>query len=111
VNVLGRFGKASFFCFAVRRVIGFGLIELPVGATRYARPCRPVKPLLMICEESARSERQRAQRRWEVAPVRKDGSSGGELLFEEEREFERAVLLVVEEVLEWRRRKGREGTR
>lgn len=85
-------------------------MELPVGATRYARPCRPVKPLLMICEERARSERQRAQRRWEVAPVRKDGDegSGGEPL-PEERELERAVL--VDEVLDWRLRNGREGTR
>jgi hypothetical protein len=40
------------------------------GATRYARPCRPMKPLLMIWEDRARSERQRAQRRCEVAPVR-----------------------------------------
>ena len=61
----------------------------------------------MICEESARSDRQRAQRRWEVAPVRKDESSvsGGEPLLEE-REFERAV-----EVLDWRLRNGSEGTR
>ena len=42
--------------------------------------------------------------------MRKEGSSGGELVVEE-RELERAVLLVVEEVLDWRRRKGREGTR
>ena len=66
----------------------------------------------MICEERARSERQRAQRRWEVAPVRKDGVSlsGGELPpLDDEREFERAVLVV--EVLDWRLRKGREGTR
>lgn len=66
----------------------------------------------MICEERARSERQRAQRRWEVAPVRKDGDedSGGELsLLDDERELERAVLAV--EVLDWRLRKGREGTR
>jgi hypothetical protein len=43
--------------------------------------------------------------------VRKEGSSEGEpLLLEEERELERAVL-VVDEVLDWRRRKGREGTR
>lgn len=62
----------------------------------------------MIWEERARSERQRAQRRWEVAPVRKEGSSGEPLL--DERELERAVL-VVDEVLDWRRRKGREGTR
>jgi hypothetical protein len=44
--------------------------------------------------------------------VRKDGSSvsGGELPpLEDEREFERAVLVV--EVLDWRLRKGREGTR
>lgn len=111
MNVLGRLGNASFFCFAVRKVMGFGLMELPVGATRYARPCRPVKPLLMICEESARSERQRAQRRWEVAPVRKESSfcSGDEPLMLEI-ELERAVL-VVDEVLDWRRRKGREGTR
>jgi hypothetical protein len=61
----------------------------------------------MICEERARSERQRAQRRWEVAPVRKEGFSSGEPLLEAR---ERAVL-VVEEVLDWRRRKGREGTR
>ena len=68
--------------------------------------------MLMICEERARSERQRAQRRWEVAPVRKDGVSlsGGELPpLDDEREFERAVLVV--EVLDWRLRKGREGTR
>jgi hypothetical protein len=40
--------------------------------------------------------------------VRKDGSSGEPLL--DERELERAVL-VVDEVLDWRRRKGMEGTR
>jgi hypothetical protein len=69
-------------------------MELPVGATRYARPCRPVKPLLMICDESARSDKQRAQRRCEVAPVRKAWSSfsGGEPL--DEMELERAVLIV-----------------
>jgi len=70
-------------------------MELPVGATRYARPCRPVKPLLMICEDSARSDRQRAQRRCEVAPVRNDWSSvsGGEPTLDE-MELERAVLVV-----------------
>lgn len=107
MNVLGKFGKASFFCFAVRNVIGFGLMELTEGATRYARPCRPVKPLLMIWEDKARSDRQRAQRRWDVAPVRKaSGSEGGE---EVETELERPLLAV--EVLLWRLRKGREGTR
>lgn len=107
MKVLGRFGRASFFCFAVRRVMGLGLMELADGATRYARPCLPVKPLLMICEESARSDRQRAQRRCEAAPVRNDSRlAGGD---EVETELERALSIV--DVLDWRLRKGRAGTR
>ena len=80
------------------------------GATRYARPCRPVKPLLMIWEERARSEAQRAQRRWEAWPVRKESASGGLVLvvLSIEREREEDALLSV---LECRLRKGREGTR
>jgi cyanophycinase-like exopeptidase len=59
----------------------------------------------MICDESARSERQRAQRRWEVAPVRKsEGSVSGDEALEME-------LVRNVEVLDWRLRKGREGTR
>lgn len=108
MKVFGKFGRASFFCFAVRKVMGLGLMELVDGATRYARPCRPVKPLLMIWDESAKSERQRAQRRWDVAPVRyESGDVGGEEV--DEMEFERALSTV--EVLDWRLRKGREGIR
>ncbi|KAI7288243.1 hypothetical protein KC345_g130 [Hortaea werneckii] len=78
-------------------VLGFGGVE--------ARPCRPVKPLLMIWEERARSAAQRAQRRWEAWPVRKASVVGGE----EEELLEAEVALL--SVLDWRRRKGREGTR
>ena len=71
--MFGRLGRALSFCLGVRRRIGSvdvdGMVE-EGGATRYARPCRPMKPLLIICEARARSERQRAQRRWEEAPDR-----------------------------------------
>lgn len=55
------------------------------------------KPLLMICEESARSARHRPQRRWEFAPVRKlvSGSEGDALEMLSER-----VVLAAEEVLD-----------
>ena len=77
VYVLGRLGKASFFALAEFKPIGFGLIELPDGATRYARPWRPVKPLLIIWDESARSAAHLAQRRCEVWPLSKDSGLGG----------------------------------
>jgi hypothetical protein len=70
VKVLGRLGRALSFCFAVRRRMGSHVDGVVLGATRYARPCRPMKPLLMIWVERARSERQRAQRRWEWEVVR-----------------------------------------
>ena len=35
--------------------VGEGKEVGSVAATRYARPCLPVNPLLMICEVSARS--------------------------------------------------------
>lgn len=47
-------------------------VEQPggVGETRYARPCRPVKPLLMICELRPKSAAQRAQRSRDTWPRR-----------------------------------------
>ena len=87
-------------------------MELVEGATRYARPWRPVKPLEMIWLERAKSEAHRAQRRWELWPERKESGSGGllgvlevSLEIDGERE-EDAVLEALE-----RRRKGREGIR
>jgi hypothetical protein len=80
------------------------------GATRYARPCRPVKPLLMICVLAARSAEQRAQRRWDVAPERKLGGAGGELLWIDGEGGLVEIVLVLS-VLDLRRRKGREGMR
>ena len=69
---MGRLGRALSFCLAVRRmVLGSDVdVDWLEGATRYARPCRPMKPLLMIWVVRARSERQRAQRRWEWEVVR-----------------------------------------
>lgn len=64
VNVLGR----DVFCGAV--TVGDGAVgETGSAETRYARPCRPVKPLLMICEVKQMWAAQRAQRmkeEWEV---------------------------------------------
>lgn len=49
------------------------------GATRYARPCRPVKPLLMIEDVGMRSVRHFWQRRWAVdRSGRKNDGCGGE---------------------------------
>lgn len=75
------------------------------GETRYARPCRPVKPLDIMCVVGRRWVRHLWQCRCEVGVgvvvVRKGGWGG-----EEEGE------LVVEAVdVEERRRKGREGRR
>jgi hypothetical protein len=84
-------------------------MELSEGATRYARPWRPVKPLLMIWVLRARSEAQRAQRRCEVWPVRKE--SGSLLMLELELVEDAALVsLALLTVLE-RRRKGKDGTR
>ena len=87
--------------------IGLGLIELIDGATRYALPWRPVKPLLIICDESARSEAHRAQRRCEVWPVSRESASGGLVLSSLSIE----VVDVVESVLDFRRRNDSDGTR
>ena len=47
------------------------------GATRYARPWRPVKPLEIICEHWARSLKQRAQRRWDAVLERYESGPEG----------------------------------
>lgn len=87
-----------------------GEMELMEGATRYARPWRPVKPLLMIWELRARSEAQRAQRRWEAWPFRKESVSGGLVPVElSSMEFVRAEEALLS-VLDFRRN-GSDGTR
>lgn len=49
------------------------------GATRYARPWRPVKPLLMMFDVGMRSARHLWQRRWEVGALeKKPVGCGGE---------------------------------
>ena len=49
------------------------------GATRYARPCRPVKPLLTMEVVGIRSVRHLLQRRWVIgAGVKKDVGVGGD---------------------------------
>lgn len=67
---MGRLGRASFFALRVLRPRGVEDMAEVDGATRYARPCRPVKPLEIIWLESARSLEQRAHRRCEVWPFR-----------------------------------------
>ena len=62
----------------------------------------------MIWEERARSERQRAQRRCEAWPERKDSASGGEVELAVEETVREEIVLSM---LDWRRRKGLEGTR
>lgn len=56
-----------------RRVSGGG------GATRYARPCRPVKPLLMMEDVGIRSVKHFWQRRCDTGRLeRKEVGCGGE---------------------------------
>lgn len=75
------------------------------GATRYARPCRPVNPLLMIEVVGIRSARHLVQRRFVVGfAVRKEVGVGGE----EEGEVE-TVHVDCAELR--RRRKGMLGRR
>lgn len=76
------------------------------GETRYARPCRPVNPLLMIWLVRHRSVAHRAHRRYDVCPLR----YGGEVLLAGEDEVG-LLLLEVVEVEERLRRKGIEGRR
>ena len=101
--MFGRFGRASFFAFGVGSSTGFGEIDDWDGATRYARPWRPVKPLLMIWLLSARSDRQRAHRRCEAWPVRYESAAGGLL--------GGLVAEILLSVLDSRLRNGSEGTR
>ena len=108
--MLGRFGSVSFLAFAVLRPMGFGVIELVDGATRYARPWRPVKPLDMIWEDNARSEAHLAQRRCEACPSRKLSVSGGLVLVALSMELVRATEAVLS-VLDFRRRKDSDGTK
>lgn len=78
------------------------------GATRYARPCRPVKPLEMMDDIGMRSARHFVQRRFVVGvEVRKDGA-GGELDGDVEDEVETVLVDCVELR---RRRKGMLGRR
>jgi hypothetical protein len=81
-------------------------LECGGGPTRYARPCLPVKPLLMIVEVGMRWARHFWQRRCELGRVaRKDGGCGGD----EEGEFVDVVEVLIAELR--RRRKGRLGNR
>lgn len=74
------------------------------GATRYARPCRPVKPLLTMEVVGIRSVRHLLQRRWVIgAGVRKDVGVGGD--------DEGEVETVEVDWVELRRRKGMLGRR
>ena len=72
------------------------------GETRYARPCRPVKPLEIMCVVGRRWVRHLWQERCEVGivGVRNEGWGG---------DGDGEGVLVVE--VEERRRKGREGRR
>ena len=76
------------------------------GLTRYALPCLPVKPLLMIDDVGIRSTRHFWHRRCEVGRVvRNDVGCGGD-------EDGDTVELVVSLIAELRRRrKGRLGNR
>lgn len=69
---------APILCAAARAEAGETVVKGEVGATRYARPWRPVNPFEMICEESARSDRHLAHRRRDVEPDRKLGAGGDE---------------------------------
>lgn len=76
------------------------------GATRYALPYRPVKPLLIIEDVGMRSARHLKQRRWDVGCVaRKDVGCGGE----DEGEAVEVVEVETEELL--RLQKGLLGRR
>jgi hypothetical protein len=80
------------------------------GATRKARPWRPVKPFDMICEVEQRWVRQREQRRMERLPQRNGGWEGGLVPGEKEpSEVSERFVATVEVLL--RRRKGRVGIR
>ena len=63
--VFGKFGKASFLALMellLRGGVAGGMHDWE-AETRYARPWRPVKPLLMIWLLEAMSAMQRTQRR------------------------------------------------
>jgi len=85
----------------VRKLDGGG------GLTRYARPCLPVKPLLMMDDVGTRSARHFWQRRCDVGRVaRKLVGCGGD------EDGEATVELVASLTAELRRRrKGRLGKR
>ena len=67
--------------------------------------------MLIIWLESARSEAQRAQRRWDVEPARYEGVEGEVLGEVAEADEEVEVVVLVLSVLDCRRRKAREGMR
>lgn len=76
------------------------------GLTRYARPCLPVKPLLMIDDVGMRSARHFWQRRYEFGCVaRKDVGCGGD----EDGDADEQVVSLDAALL--RRRKVRLGNR
>ena len=76
------------------------------GSTRYARPCLPVKPLLMMEDVGTRSARHFWQRRWDVGcGVSKEVGCGGD----EEGELVEVVDALIAELR--RRRKERLGKR
>lgn len=76
------------------------------GATRYARPCLPVKPLLMMDDVGIKSVRHFWQRRCDMGRLeRKEVGCGGE----EDGELVEAVEVEIVELR--RRRKGMLGRR
>jgi hypothetical protein len=87
--------------------VGVYSVEAVGGATRYARPCLPVNPLLMMEAVGMRSVRHFEQRRCEFDfELRKEvGSVGGE------EDGEGAVELVDAVAELRRRRKGMLGRR
>ena len=77
------------------------------GETKYARPCRPVKPLLIIWLERQRSAPQRMQRREDACEERQGGWDMGEDGMVEEVEACESVL----DLRELPRRNGIDGRR
>jgi hypothetical protein len=81
-------------------------LECGGGPTRYARPCLPVKPLLIMEDVGMRSARHFWQRRCAVGRVeRKEVGFGGD----EEGELVEVVEVLMAELR--RRRKGKLGKR
>jgi len=110
--MLGKFGSASFFALGDDAPIGSGLIGVDVGATKKARPCRPVKPFETTCSACARSDRQREHRKREECTLRYvRGKSPGEIIVGAIAALLSALVFdTFESVLDLRRRKLRDGT-